>query len=125
MYEGGVRTPLIAWWPGRVKAGAATNHISAFWDFVPTACELAGATAPKDTDGISYGPTLLGRDADQRKHDYLYWEFYEEGGKQAVRQGDWKMIRLNALKPASAKVELYNLANDLAEEHNVAEEHAG
>jgi arylsulfatase A len=124
MYEGGLRTPLIAWWPGRIPGGGVTDHVSAFWDFAPTACELAGAKPPADADGISYLPTLAGRSAEQKQHDFLYWEFYEEGGKQAVRQGDWKAVRLNALKPASAKVELYNLADDLAEKHDVAAEHA-
>jgi arylsulfatase A len=123
MYEGGLRTPLIAWWPGRVPAGEVSNHVSAFWDFVPTACELAGATTPENVDGISYAPTLLGHPAEQRSHDYLYWEFYEQGGKQAVRQGPWKAVRLRALTPGRAKVELYNLDADIAEEHDVAAEH--
>jgi arylsulfatase A-like enzyme len=122
MYEGGIRTPLIAWWPGRVAAGGETDHVSAFWDFVPTACELAETAAPADTDGISYVPTLLGRPADQRQHDHLYWEFYEQGGKQAVRQGDWKAVRLNALAPEEAVVELYDLSTDLHEDHNIAAE---
>ncbi len=124
MYEGGVRTPLIAWRPGTVAAGGTTDHISAFWDFVPTACELAGVAPPADTDGISYVPTLLGKAADQRHHDYLYWEFYEQGGKQAVRQGRWKAVRLNALDPASAVVELYDLDSDLGEMTDVAADHA-
>jgi arylsulfatase A-like enzyme len=122
MYEGGIRTPLIAWWPGRIGAGAVTDHVSAFWDFVPTACELAGRELPADTDGISYAPTLLSRGADQRQHDHLYWEFYEQGGKQAVRQGDWKAVRLNALTPDEAFVELYDLRTDLHEDRNVAAE---
>jgi arylsulfatase A-like enzyme len=123
LYEGGLRTPLIAWWPGRVAAGGVTDHLSAFWDFVPTACELAGIEAPADTDGISYVPTLVGRPSEQRRHDYVYWEFYEQGGKQAVRQGDWKAVRLNALRPARATIELYNLAEDLGETRDVAAEH--
>jgi arylsulfatase A len=123
MYEGGIRTPLIAWWPSRVAAGGVTDHVSAFWDFAPTACELAGRAAPDDSDGISYVPTLLGREPDQPQHEYLYWEFYEQGGKQAVRQGDWKAVRLNALTPDDAVVELYNLETDLGEQTNVAREH--
>lgn len=122
MYEGGIRTPLIAWWPGRVAAGATSDHISAFWDFVPTACELAGIPAPAETDGLSFAPMLLGRPAEQRQHDYLYWEFYEQGGKQAVRQGPWKAVRLQALDPQRADVEIYNLDEDLAEARNVAAE---
>jgi arylsulfatase A-like enzyme len=123
MYEGGIRTPLIAWWPGRIAAGATSDHVSAFWDFVPTACELAGAEAPADTDGLSYLPTLLGRAAEQRRHDYLYWEFYEQGGKQAVRRGSWKAVRLNALDPEKAVVELYDLDHDRGEKDNVAAAH--
>jgi arylsulfatase A-like enzyme len=123
MYEGGIRTPLIAWWPGHVSANQQSRHVSAFWDFVPTACELAGATPPADVDGISFVPTLLGRTREQRQHDYLYWEFYEQGGKQAVRQGPWKAVRLRALTPRRAVVELYHLDDDPAEEHDVAAEH--
>jgi arylsulfatase A len=123
MYEGGIRTPLIAWWPGRIAGGRTTDHASAFWDFVPTACELANIPAPEDTDGISYLPTLLGRPGEQAQHDYLYWEFHEQGGKQAVRRGDWKAVRLNTKRPGRSVVELYNLAEDLGEERNVAGEH--
>lgn len=122
MYEGGIRTPLIAWWPGHVAAGKTSEHVSAFWDFAPTACELAGAPAPPDADGISFAPTLLA-EGDQRQHDYLYWEFYEQGGKRAVRHGDWKAVKLNALDPAKSTVELYNVAADLAETDDVAAEH--
>lgn len=123
MYEGGVRVPLVAWWPGRVPAGTTSDHISAFWDFVPTACELAKIGPPDDTDGISYLPTLLAEPAGQREHDYLYWEFYEEGGKQAVRQGDWKAVRLNVLTHPDQPIELYDLAEDIGESHNVSAEH--
>jgi arylsulfatase A len=123
MYEGGIRVPLIARWPGRITPGVS-DHISAFWDLVPTACELAGITPPADTDGISYAPTLLGRADKQQAHDFLYWEFYEQGGKQAVREGRWKAIRLNALDPNAATIELYDLETDLGEEKDVAQEHA-
>jgi arylsulfatase A-like enzyme len=123
VYEGGIRTPLLAWWPGRVAAGETTEHVSAFWDFVPTACELAGVAAPADTDGVSYAPTLLGRGAEQQPHEYLYWEFYEQGGKQAVRAGNWKLVRLNALAPERDILELYDLATDPGEVRNLAAEH--
>lgn len=122
MYEGGIRVPTIAWWPGRVAAGAKTNHVSAFWDFTPTACELAGIASPEDTDGISYAPTLLGR-GEQPQHDYLYWEFYEQGGKQAVRAGKWKGIRLNVGDDRNGPLEVYNLENDLGETNDVAAAH--
>ena len=123
MYEGGIRVPMIAWWPGTISAGTTSNHVSAFWDFVPTACQAAGLEAPEDLDGISYLPTLLGESNRQAKHDYLYWEFYERGGKQAVRAGDWKGVRLNVSKQRYGPIELYNLAEDLGEVKNVAAEH--
>lgn len=122
MYEGGVRVPFIAWQPGTIAAGKSTDHVSAFWDFVPTACEAAGIEPPADTDGISYIPTLRGQ-GEQREHDYLYWEFHERGGKQAVRQGDWKAVRLDVQTNPDRPLELYNLADDLAEEHDVAAKH--
>jgi arylsulfatase A len=122
LYEGGIRVPLICWWPGKIAPGTTSDHITAFWDFAPTACELASAEAPSPTDGISYLPTLLGS-GDQSEHSHLYWEFYEQGGKQAVRKREWKAVRLNVLGKSEREVELYNLRNDLAEERNLAEEH--
>ena len=122
MYEGGIRVPTIAWWPGAVKAGTSSDHISGFWDYVPTACELAGVDIPSDSDGLSLVPTLTGQ-GEQQQHDYCYWEFYEQGGKQAVRWGDWKGIRLNVNTDRNGPLELYNLADDLGEQHNVADKH--
>lgn len=83
LYEGGIRVPFLARWPGKIKPGSASDHISAFWDMLPTFCEMAGIAAPKDTDGISILPALL--DKKQKEHDYLYWEFTERGGSQALR----------------------------------------
>jgi arylsulfatase A len=123
MYEGGIRVPMIAWWPGGITP-SVSDHISAFWDFVPTACQLAGIAPPADTDGISYVPTLLGQADERQARDFLYWEFYEQGGKQAVRERRWKAIRLNALDPNAATIELYDLESDLGEEHDVARDHA-
>ena len=121
MYEGGIRVPFIARWPGTIEAGKTTDHVAAFWDFLPTCAELLGATPTKHTDGISYLPTLLGRPADmQPKHGSLYWEFQERGGKQAVRLGDWKAIKLDVSEKPDAAIELYDLSKDLAEEHDVA-----
>ena len=102
---------MIAWWPGRIKAGSATKHPSAFWDFLPTACELAGIESPTDIDGISYLPTLLGHK--QRQHDFLYWQYRE---KDAVRQGQWKAVRTRLAEP----LELYDLNADICEHNNVA-----
>ena len=121
LHEGGIRVPMIARWPGRIKAGSTSDHISAFWDVLPTCCELAGADAPKDIDGISMVPTFLGRR--QKKHDVLYWEFHEQGKKQAVRMGNWKGIRLNVAKKPDGPIELYNLRNDIGEKKNVADRH--
>jgi arylsulfatase len=116
VYEGGIRVPYIARWPGRIKAGSTNNHISAFWDFLPTCCELIGVEQPKDIDGISMLPTLLGQEQRQKKHKYLYWELR---GQQAIRMGKWKAVRT---KPGR-KIELYDLESDIAESNDLADEH--
>ncbi len=123
LYEGGIRAPMIAWWPETIAAGSSSNHVSAFWDFLPTACDLAGAKRPQGLDGISYAPTLLGKDHDQERHGHLYWEFFEKGGKRAVRFGAWKAIQNNVLKKTPGKVEIYNLANDPTETNDLAQSH--
>jgi arylsulfatase A len=117
LYEGGIRVPLIVHWPARVKAGK-TDHVSAFWDFMPTLSEIIGA-APVDGDGISFLPTLLGSPNIQQVHNYLYWEFHEQNGKQAVRKGKWKAVKLNA-NSEEPVLELYDLENDPSEENNLA-----
>jgi arylsulfatase A-like enzyme len=119
LYEGGIHVPMIANWPRVISAGT-TNHLSAFWDIFPTMAEITGQEVPKDIDGISVLPTLLGKQADQKKHDYLYWEFIEQGGKQAIRKGDWKAIRMNLNKVDDPPIELYNLADDPGEVHDLA-----
>jgi arylsulfatase A-like enzyme len=123
LYEGGIRVPMTARWPGRIKPGSVTDHVSAFWDFLPTCCELAGTKPPQDIDGISLLPTLLSRDSEQKKHEFLYWEFHEQGKKQAVRMGDWKGVRLNVAKDPDGPIELYNLKDDIAEKNNIADAH--
>src|SRR5262249_1321964 len=90
--EGGVREPFIARWPGHIKAGSASEHISGFQDFLPTAAELAGAKVGAPCDGLSYVPTLLGKTADQAEHPYLFWNFNEQGGKRSVLKWPWKLI---------------------------------
>lgn len=113
LYEGGIRVPLIARLPGRIPAGQMSDHAGAFWDMLPTLVELAGGKAPTGIDGISMAPTLMG--GIQTGHEYLYWEFR---GKQAVRKGDWKAVRLSP----GQQVELYNLADDLAETRDLSAE---
>jgi arylsulfatase A len=123
LYEGGIREPFVAYWPGVVKPGASNDYLGAFWDLLPTFAELAAAKVVSHTDGISFVPTLTGNGA-QKKHDYLYWELHEKGGKQAVRQGKWKAVRLNAAENPQGSVELYDLENDPAETTDIASEYA-
>jgi arylsulfatase A-like enzyme len=123
LYEGGIRVPMIAVWEGKIPAGSETGHISAFWDVFPTVAEISGAAVPEDSDGISFLPTLLGNENEQQKHEFLYWEFHERGGRQAVRKGNWKLVKYNVLDPEKTTTELYNLENDLGEENNMAEQH--
>jgi arylsulfatase len=116
VYEGGIRVPYIARWPGRIRAGSTSNHISAFWDFLPTCCELLGQDPPPDIDGISMLSALLGKPRKQKKHKYLYWELR---GQQAIRMGKWKALRPKPDK----KIELYDLNEDISESHDVAGEY--
>jgi arylsulfatase A-like enzyme len=111
---------MIAYWPEKIKPNSSSNHVSAFWDFLPTACEMAQIDTPKNIDGISFLPELLGKK--QQSHEHLYWEFHKQGGKQAVRFGNWKGIRLNMSNNAKAPIELYNLDSDIGEQNNVADE---
>jgi arylsulfatase len=120
-YEGGIRVPLIARWPGKIMPGQVTTIPLAFYDVLPTICELTGATSPAKIDGLSFVPTLLGQ-GPQKQHDFLYWEFASYDGYQVVRFGDWKAIRPR-LKKGTAEIELYNLAEDVGETKNVAAEH--
>jgi arylsulfatase A-like enzyme len=120
LYEGGIRVPFLAYWKGKIQPGT-TNQPIANWDFLPTACDLTGAAAPGGLDGVSFLPTLLGKPAEQKAHDYFYWEFFERGFQQAVREGDWKGVRLKQGEP----LELYNLASDPEEKRNVAAANAG
>ena len=114
LYEGGIRVPMIVRWPGNTKAGRVCSEPWAFWDFLPTACELAGVAPPKGIDGISMLPAVLGKP--QKSHDYLYWEFFEGAYKQAVRMGKWKGVRFGTAEP----LELYGLEADIGETKNVA-----
>lgn len=120
LYEGGIRTFMIANWPGEIDGGRQTDHPSAFWDMMPTLAELTGQPVP-DTDGISFLPTLL-NEPGQDTHEYMYWEFHELGGRQAIRQGDWKLIKLNVKQTESLKVELYDVAVDPGEKKDLSKE---
>ncbi len=123
LYEGGIRTPFLARWPGTIPPKTTSKHLGGFWDLLPTCCELAGIDAPQETDGYSLLPTFSGRPSDQRQHEFLYWEFHSGGGAQAVRFGNWKAVRNNVKKNPASEIELYNLAEDLGERRNVAADH--
>lgn len=119
LYEGGIIAPTIACWPGHVAAGSESKLASAGWDWLPTLCQLANIETPAGLDGVSLVPTLTG-DGDQTEHDYLYWEFHEKGGRQAIRLGPWKAVRYNVRKNPSSTPELYNLVSDPGETTNLA-----
>jgi uncharacterized sulfatase len=114
LYEGGIRVPTIAWWPGNIAKGATSDEPLAGYDWLPTACELAGLDPPKGIDGLSYLPTLLGNP--QRSHEYLFWSF---GPKKAVRKGRWKAV----IPGREQALELYDLSEDIGEETDVAHTH--
>ncbi|HLZ88166.1 MAG TPA: arylsulfatase [Puia sp.] len=123
LYEGGIREPFLAVWPGKIQPGATSNHTGAFWDLFPTFEQVAGIPATKSIDGLSILPVLLGQPEKAKTHDYLYWEFHENGGRQAVRQGKWKAVRLNVNTVADPPIELYDLEKDPGEQQNVAAQH--
>ena len=120
VYEGGIRVPMVASWPGHIKPGSSTDHISAFYDVLPTLCDVAEIEPPTNVDGLSFAPTLLGKQ--QPQHDFLYWEFPSYKGQQAVRMGKWKGIRKNIFE-GNMKLELYNLETDIGETTDVADQH--
>lgn len=121
LYEGGIRVPMIAFWKGKITENTTTDHISAFWDVLPTIAEITGAKVPENIDGISFLPTLLGNE--QPKHESLYWEFHEKGGRRALRKGDWKLVNYNLNDSQISTFELYNLKTDQGEEENLAGEY--
>jgi arylsulfatase A-like enzyme len=122
LYEGGIREPMIAWWPEKIKKGSTSDHISAFWDVMPTLTEIAGIKPTGTIDGISFLPTLLGKEG-QKNHETLYWEFHEQNGRQAVLKGNWKLVRYHVLLPAKITTELYDLNTDAGEGNNIADKH--
>lgn len=125
-HEGGIRVPFIAWWPGQVEAGVKNDHQLAFYDLMPTFCDIAGIDnyiqryrnprlANDYFDGLSFAPTLLGK-GEQAKHEFLYWEFHETN-MMALRMGDYKLVVKNG------NCSLYNLSTDLHEDYNIAAQH--
>ena len=122
LYEGGIRTAFIARWPGKIKENTKSDHISAFWDIMPTLVDIAQTESLEKTDGISFLPTLLGNGEEQKQHEYLYWEFHERNGSQAIRMGKWKAVKIKVKKKPDVKMELYDLEADPAETNNIAEE---
>ncbi len=122
LYEGGIRVPMIASWPDKIKSPKTSDHLSAFWDVMPTLCEVSGAETPEDIDGISFFPTLLLEEELQKDHEYLYWEIPEYQGQQALRMGKWKAIRKDIMK-GNLEIELYDLSIDIREEKNIANKH--
>ena len=124
LYEGGIRVPLIVSWPGKIASESSSDHVSAFWDFLPTFTEIIEIDSlnNQNWDGISMAPTLLAKEG-QREHDYLYWEFHELGGRQAIRKGNWKAVRYDVMTDRTSTPELYLLSEDIAEQHNVADQY--
>ncbi len=113
LYEGGIRVPGIAYWPNKIKPGTESDQPFAFWDWLPTACELAGITPPTGLDGLSFAPTLLGKLDQQKIHPYLFWKY---GSKIAIRKQEWKAVRNSPNK----RLELYDLKNDIGETKNLS-----
>lgn len=120
VYEGGIRVPMIVSWQGHVRAGAESNLACSFWDLMPTFRELTGVASADGLDGVSLLPLLEGRKG-QKEHDYLYFEFQELGGRQAVRQGPWKLVHMD-IRSDAPRYELYNLDRDPGETHDLSAE---
>ncbi len=122
LYEGGIRVPFVMKWPSTIKAGMTTDHPSAFWDFLPTICDIVNIDKPTDIQGVSFLPTLEGKNEEQKKHPYLYWGFAYKDGRVALRQGDWKIVRYDVDSKKNSTYELYNIKDDLSEKNNLAKQ---
>jgi arylsulfatase A-like enzyme len=118
LYEGGIRVPFIAWWKGKIQSGETSQPL-VLWDMYPTFQQAAAIPVTKGIDGISALPALL-KKGQQQQHEYLYWEFHENNGRQALRWKNWKLIKLNVNIDSATVIELYDLDKDVAEKNNVA-----
>ncbi len=123
LYEGGIREPMIARWPGKIEPGTVTDHLAAHYDVLATLGSIAGATVPTDNDSVSFLPTLLSEPGKQTKHEYLFWDFAGYSGQIAVRMGRWKGIKRGLVKNPDAPLELYDLDSDIGEKNNVVEKY--
>lgn len=122
LHEGGIRVPLVAWWPGRIAPGSTSDLPAANYDLPATLAEIAGVDYAKGTDGVSILPTLLGQGERQQKHEFLFWDFGGYGGQTAVRMGQWKGIRKNQRRNKDAPLEVYDLQDDVGESKDLAAE---
>lgn len=122
LYEGGIRVPFIASWPASIKPNQTSDHPSAFWDFLPTVCELTNQKPPTDIQGISYASTLLGK-SQQPKHPHLYWEHHEQNIRRAIQVGDWKLVQTKLALPDKTTTELFDLSKDIGETNDLAGTH--
>lgn len=122
LYEGGIRVPFIASWPAAIKAGGTTDHPSAFWDFLPTICELTGQPLPDHIQGISFAATLIGK-SEQEKHPYLYWEFHEMDTRRAIQSGDWKLVQYGVSKADKTSTKLFDIGKDIGETKDLFKKH--
>jgi arylsulfatase A-like enzyme len=123
VFEGGIKEPFLVRWPGKIKPNSKTDHVSAQYDLMATIADLIGEDAG-NTDGISFLPTLLGKEKKQKQHKFLYFEYPEKGGQLAIRKGDWKAIKLNMKGNRKAKWMLFNLGEDPRETNDLAQQHA-
>ncbi|WP_217697128.1 arylsulfatase [Pseudocolwellia agarivorans] len=120
LYDGGIRVPMIVWGPGLIAENKVTEHISYFGDFMATAAEFAGVAVPENTDSVSFLPSIVKENKEQKQHDHLYWEFYEHGSRQAIRKDNWKAVRQPMF---TGNIELYDLTTDAEENIDVSSQH--
>ena len=122
LLEGGIREPMVVSWPGKIEPGMVTNLTAAFWDVLPTICEISGSEIPEDIDGVSFLPTLLGEN-NQEHHEALYWEFPAYGGQAAMISGDWKLLVRNLISQKEpVTVQLFNIKEDIGEQNDLSKE---